>query len=419
MTGSGRFFYGWIIVAASVFSVFAGTAVAPPSFSVFITPVSEEFGWSRTLTSGALSFGTLVAAFASPLVGRIVDRYGARWVIAGGAVVLGAALGSLSQMGGVVAFYLGFGLSRAIDQSVMGVGSTLAVANWFVRRRPRVLSILNLGRGIGGFVMPLVAFAAMSSFGGWRAGWMAIGLVVILTGVLPAAILLRRRPEDMGLLPDGMQPPNARDPSVSVERRPEPTFTFGDAVRTSAFWFLAVAMFVRGLSAPGIVVHTMPYLLGKGIDPAQAATVVSVYAICLALGGLLWGSAAQSLGARRCLAATFVGGAIGVALLLRLTSSGEGFVYAVVFGSSIGGVFTLEGVIWANYFGRASLGAIYGSATMILLVGIALGPLLSGLSYDLLGGYQVAFVLFGLGYILCATLIFLSRPPRRPSPAVM
>lgn len=419
------FFYGWVIVAASTVSVFAGTATAPPLFSVFITPMVSEFGWSRTLISGAHSFGTLLAAFISPLVGRLVDRYGSRWVIATGAVILGSALSSLSQIGNVVGFYLGFGISRAIGQSVMDQASTLAVANWFVRRRPRALSFLNMGRGIGGTLMPILAYAAISS-AGWRGGWVAIGFMVIAAGVLPAAIFLRRRPEDIGLTPDGI-PAASADPktldgtsATHGHDTSEPSFTLRDATKTSAFWILAMAMFVRGMCTPGIVVHMMPYLLSLNIEPSQAAMVVSVFAASLAVGGLFWGSVAQLIQVRYCLVSAFLGATVAVAMLLGLDTATEGFIYAVVFGSSIGGVFTLEGVIWANYFGRASLGAIYGSAMMILLLGITLGPLLAGLSFDLLGSYQAAFLLFDFGYALCATLVFLSRAPRRvlPDPGV-
>ncbi|MFH1486046.1 MAG: MFS transporter [Chloroflexota bacterium] len=415
----GKFFYGWVIVAASSLTVFAATATAPPLFTMFITPMALEFGWSRTLIAGALSFGTVVAALVSPVVGRLVDRYGARWVIAGAVVLFGGALGSLSQVSSVISFYLGFGLSRAIGQSVMDQGSTLSVANWFARRRARALSFINVGRGIGACTMPMLAYAAISNFG-WRAGWIAVGCLVVGVAVLPAAVFLRRRPEDMGLTPDGVAATPSRQSSAngagsagSVNDAPEPFFALRDARKTIAFWLLATAMFIRGVCTPGIAVHLMPYLLSREIDPSRAVVVVSLYAACLAVGGLLWGAVAQRAQVRHCLAGSLACAALAVAFLLTVGSATEGLIYAVVMGANIGGVFTLEPAIWATYFGRVSLGAIYGAAMAVLLVGIALGPIISGLSFDLLGSYQAAFCVFSLGYALCAVVVFLSRPPSR------
>lgn len=405
-----KVYYGWIIAGSATFTVLAGTATSPPLFSIFITPISAEFGWGRTAISGAISLGTLVAALLSPLVGRIADRHGPRWVIACGALIMVAALSSLSQMRSLIVFYLAFGLARSIGQAVMEQCSTLAVAKWFIVRRPRALSFINIGRGLGGAILPAIAFSAIAAYG-WRGGWLTVAAVVVVAGI-PGVVFLRRRPEDHGLVPDGLTENASRRQTHSVNIHEEHSFVFRDALRTPAFWMLATAMFLRGLSTPGIVVHQAAYFLAKGIEASQAAEMVSVYAICLALGGLFWGWMAQRLQPRHCLVSSFLGTLLAVVLLLTLSSPGWGFIYAIVMGWSVGGMFTIEGVIWSSYFGRAAFGAIYGSAMTILLTGITLGPLVAGLSFDLLGSYQAAFAIFGAAYAICAALIFISRPPR-------
>ncbi|MEE9201807.1 MAG: MFS transporter [Dehalococcoidia bacterium] len=416
-----RFYYGWVIVGVASLALFAAAATAPPVFTLFIIPMGAEMGWSRTLMAGAVSVGTLATVPVLPLVGRWLDRYGARRVIAVGGLGLGGALISLAYVRGVWGFYIVYGISRMLAQGVLRIASTTAVSNWFIRKRGRAQAVINVGRAVGASVLPLVAFFVMRTYG-WRASWLVIGVIVILILVVPAAVFLKRRPEDIGLRPDGL--PSEDDsllgaaPTHFWGARPEPEWTLREALRTPALWLITGAISIRGVAAPGVAVHLMPFLLDRGLEPGVSAAVVSLGAASLAAGGLIWGLLAERARVGYLLAAVSASSAVAIAMLLLTHSAPLAFAYAVMSGVALGGTFTLEVIIWADYFGRRSLGTIQGFTMPFVYVGTALGPLVAGLAYDLAGNYQVVFSTFIAGYFVAAAMLLAAKPPRKTVPGV-
>lgn len=416
--GRGRFYYGWVIVAIGMLTLTSSAATAPPVFTQFNLPMTKEFGWSRTLYAGAFSVGTVGVALVSPIVGRLLDRYGSRPVITVGAFVLGGALLLLGTTQGLARFYLGYALARSVSMGVLGLGVTTAIANWFIQKRGRTMALANMGRGLGASTMPLIAhFLILSA--GWRRAWLVLGGLVWGLLILPAALFLRRRPEDMGLRPDGVAEapssayPTPGNPYPGPALGGETTWTLREAIKTPALWLLTLAELVRGLSAPGIGVHLKPYLMDRGLSPTAAAGVVSLEAAFIGLGGLAWGSLVEKLPIRHVMAAVLFLNAGWVLLLLQVREPSLAFFIAVVYGLGLGGTFTLEAVIMANYFGRKSIGTIMGFIMPFQMAGTATGPLLSGIVYDLTGRYDAAFTIFALGWATSATAVFLARPPRK------
>ncbi|MDP6100295.1 MAG: MFS transporter [Dehalococcoidia bacterium] len=409
-----RFYYGWVIVGVTSMTLFAATSTAPPVFTLFITPMGQEMGWSRTLMSGAVSLGTLAMAPVLPLVGRWLDRYGARRVVAIGGLMLGVSLISLGWVRGVWGFYIAFGISRMLAQGVLRISSTTAVSNWFIRKRGRTQAILNVGRSVGATTLPLIAYFTMQTMG-WRVSWMVIGIIVILIVVLPAALFLRRRPEDLGLRPDGLPPevhPADAEPSA-LPSEAEPEWTLQEALRTPALWLITSAIAIRGVAAPGVTIHLMPYLLDQGIDAAVSALAVSVGAACIGIGGMIWGLLAERVRVGYLLASTMASSGVALIILLLTHSAPMAFAYVIVSGLALGGSFTLEVIIWADYFGRKSLGIIQGFTMPFIYIAMAIGPMAAGISYDLAGSYQIAFSAFLFSYFVAAAMMVIARPPRK------
>ena len=196
------FFYGWIILACVCCAGFARNGPAVATLSIFVEPMTSELGWSRTALSGAVSLGGIMAALASPLIGPVLDRRGARVMLCAAVLVTGVSMMLLSLTQSLLAFYVFFCIARMNFAGPFDIGIYGALNSWFVERRALASSIVNLAQMVGLIVLPLIAHFAMQQHG-WRAGWLAVGIAVLLVGFVPAWLLLVRRPEDVGLLPDG------------------------------------------------------------------------------------------------------------------------------------------------------------------------------------------------------------------------
>src|SRR5215213_9574840 len=218
-------FYGWVVLACLCCAGFARQGPAVATLSIFIEPLSREFGWSRTALSGAVSLGGVMAAIAAPLIGPVLDRQGSRLVLCAAVLVNGILLMLLSLTPSLLVFYLLFCVARMNWAAPFELGLYGALNNWFVRRRALASSTLTLAQAAGLIAMPLVAQVAIVAEG-WRAGWLAIGAMTLVIGFLPIWLLLVRRPEDLGLLPDGAAAP-ASDTAAAAARgvhRPEPAY---------------------------------------------------------------------------------------------------------------------------------------------------------------------------------------------------
>lgn len=232
-----RPFYGWAVVACAMCASVARQGMAVATLSVFIVPMTLEFGWSRTEISGAVSFGSVLGVVAAPWLGRWVDRAGARVMLSLGSVAIAVCALGLSATSSLVWFYLFFGLGRMVFAAPFDLGISAAVANWFVRQRARAMATVTVALGIGLALMPFMSQAVMDA-SSWRQAWMAIALVVLLVGAAPCALFVRRRPEDMGLKPDGdVQPGKTGSDPGAPSRSPrlEPAYTLKQALATPLF----------------------------------------------------------------------------------------------------------------------------------------------------------------------------------------
>jgi sugar phosphate permease len=305
--------------------------------------MTAEFGWSRTAISGAVSLGGLLAAIASPLLGPVLDRRGARAVLGLAILSTAAAAMGLSLVGSLASFYVLFCIGRMNFAGPFDLGIYGALASWFVARRSQAISIATLAQMSGLVTLPLVAQLAMLR-GGWRAGWLVVGAAVAAVGFLPVWLLLVRRPEDIGLAPDLMATP-AGGPGPAAR---EPIFSRAQALRTPAFWLLSLYGLLIWPVQAGVSLHQGPNLVELGLDPTVAATVVSAFSATSALAGFGAGFVGRRrpVGLRLALAAALMGASALV--LSEINGAFLAYLSAAMFGPGIGTVFTLP-VAWADF----------------------------------------------------------------------
>ena len=407
------FFYGWVVLGCLCCAGFARQGPAVATLSIFVEPLTREFGWSRTALSGAVSLGGVLAAVAAPLIGPLLDRRGSRLVLCGAVLFNGIALVLLSLTPSLVVFYVLFCAARMNWAAAFDLGLYGSLSNWFVRRRAFASGIVTLAQQIGLVAMPLVAQLAILD-SGWRSGWMAIGLVTLAVGFVPAWLLLARRPEDLGQMPDGAA---AAAVASGAERAPpipaeEPAFSRRQALGTPSFWLLLLyTMLVYPVQA-GVSLHQAPYLIERGLSPTIAATIVSTFSALSAVATVACGALPRALPIRYPLAATGAILTLGVVLMLAVHSAAIGYLSAAVFGFGIGAILTLLPVAWADYFGRTHYGAIRGIALSAQVLAQATGPLLSGALRDMTGDYRASLWCF-VALSLCS--IFAALVARRPT----
>lgn len=399
------FFYGWLILACICCAGLARQGGAVATLSIFIAPMTEEFGWSRTAMSGAVSLGGVLAAILAPSIGRLLDREGPRRVLCIAIALTGCANLALSQVSSLWMYYVLFVIARINFAVPFDLGIYGAVTNWFVVRRPFAMSLATTGLTTGLVILPIVAQLAADATMSWRVGWIAVGCTVLLVGFIPCFLFLVRRPEDIGLVPD-------RQASATSGVTPvEPSFTRAQALRTRAFWLLSLfTLFAYPVQA-GVSLHQAPFLIERGLSPTMAAAVVSAFSIGSGAASLAFGLLPRRVLVRHRLALVgFLLGA-GSAALIGVQSAPVAFPAAIVFGLGVGGLLSMLPLAWADYFGRRSYGEIRGIALTVQVLSQATGPMTSGILRDLTGGYETSLVMFwALSWLSLLAALF-ARPP--------
>ena len=404
------FFYGWVILVCVSCAGFSRQGGAVATLSVFVTPMTGEFGWSRTALSGAVSLGGLLAALTAPALGRRLDRDGSRRILCIAVLLTGAADMLLSLTVSLPMFYLLFCVARMNFAGPFDLGIYGAVNNWFVSRRALANGIATLGQMVGLVSLPLIAQFAMLG-GGWRFGWLTIGCAVVLVGFVPVWLLLVARPEDVGLRPDFRAAP------VAVAGQPEravvaePAFTRAQALRTPAFWLLVLFTVLAYPGQAGVSLHQAPFLIERGLSPTVAATIVSSFSFVSGVSSLGFGMLPRWLSVRYRLVAVGMFMCLGSASMIGVSSALSGYLAAALFGMGIGGLLSMLPVAWADYFGRRSFGAIRGIALTVQVLAQASGPLLSGVLRDVSGSYDLSLTCFAVLASLSAVAALLARPP--------
>jgi MFS family permease len=419
-----RFFYGWVIVALAAACSFWGAGVVQRSYAVILKPLTEDLGVPRTMGVLGVTIASLTADLASPFIGVLVDKRGVRLLVTLSAAVTGLTLMLLAQVHDVWLFLLLFGVVLGLARpSLQAVGAQTTVARWFVRRRGRAVTFSTLGLPLSAVV--LIPFTQWMVAGfGWRSAWTVLGAGVLLALTAPVALFMRGRPEEMGLLPDGDGPVALHGGATAGggAARPasggEVSWETKEALHTRTFWLLSVAFAVIGMVPTIMTVHMFPYFTDQGLDPATAATAAGSFGIAVIGSRLLfWGYLFDRVAIQRTLMLWGLLMTVAISVMLAVHTVVLAFVAAACFGVAMGGTAPLGTLAWARYYGRGSLGAITGVASLIGIVNDILGPLMPSVVYDLTGSYHGAFVATAVGCLIGVALFAAAGPPRLPDRA--
>ncbi|MDA1129380.1 MAG: MFS transporter [Chloroflexi bacterium] len=387
-------------------------SAASLTLAVFLYPMSEDLGWSRTLIAGAASLGGLLATVASPVVGWALDRYGARVILTGSVFVLGIATVSLAWATVPIAFYLAYGTARVIFSSPLNIGSSVLVSRWFVRKRGRATGILFSSHSIGMITFPLLA-GLVVKYRGWEDAWIVLGVLVWVLALGPVSMLVRQTPESVGLLPDGDLPGETGSEADASAVPEEPSWTLREAMRTPTLWLLALATGSLFLLQSGTNIHQGAYFLDQGLGVGVSAATLSLNAVFTGVGSLFWGWLVDRVPVRYAYAGVALMMAVALALFPMADTTIEALVVASMFGAAVGGILVVPVVAYANYFGRRSLSAIRGVTEPFVSLGQAIGALFSGIIYDVTGSYKDAFIVLAILGFATIAMLLLTRAPTR------
>ncbi len=417
-TKKPRFFYGWVIVLVSAIANMTAFGAGQGSFSVFLQPMSAALGWSRTTMTGAATLQSLGNIVVSPIVGPIIDKHGPRMVMVVGATVASVAFLLMGQITEPWQFYVLFTVATALGLQEVGPFITNAtVSKWFVRMRGRAIAFTLLGNDVGTIlIVPLTAFVIEAA--GWGTAWAVLGVMVVVVVIPPTLAFMRRAPEDMGLLPDGdSTPSNPEDRLAAQQRRAnEPKWTVREALHNRTAWLLIIAGNLTGMGIGATITHQVAYFTDIGLTLQAASFVFAINRVAAIVGKLVYGFTAEHVPVRYCLMSTQLGGAIGLLILLLGTTTDRVYVFAVISGLLRNAWGPLSNQIWADYYGRANIGAIRGATAPFNVAASLGGTLFAAVMYDWLGSYTAAFWIFTVTLLMGCVIMFFATPPgREPS----
>jgi MFS family permease len=386
------FFYGWILVAAAFVTMAVGVS-ARTAFSLLFPAILAEFHWGRGATAGIFSFGFLVSALVTPLVGRVMDRRGPRLVIEAGVVLMGSGLLLATLVRQPWQLYLTLGALVGSGVNCLAyTGQSLYLTNWFVRRRGLALSIAFSGVGIGAIAL-LPWLQSLIEQSGWRTGCWAMGLLVF--GLLaPLNLLLRWRPEEIGLLPDGAAAAThaaARDQNILDRDWAQVDWTPARALATARFWWLASGYFAALFSWYAVQVHQTKYLVEIGFRPEVAGWALGLVSLVAVPGQIALGHLSDRIGREWVWTIGNLGFVLCCLLLLALNDhTGPVLLWAMVAAQGMLGysLTSVMGPIPAEIFEGRHFGSIFGTIMLAAVLGGAAGPWLAGLLHDRSGSYS-------------------------------
>jgi len=399
--GKQRPYYGYVIVTMSFFILLVMWSCIL-SFGVFVKPLEVEFGWSRTMTSGAYSLCMILLGLLFIVAGRLNDRFGPRLVVTIGSLFGGLGFISLYWMSSLWQLYLFFGVMIAIGASVGYVPLSSTVARWFVNKRGLMTGIVLSGSSLGTVLGPMISTHLIASYG-VQTSFLILGLVT-LTLIPIFAQFLKRDPGEKNVGPLG-----------SNQVTEETSSSFSIAALSKPFWFFFIISICYGMSEMAILVHIVPHATDMGLPLRAAVSILTVIGLGNIVGRIGLGGIGDKIGSGPALVVNFVLVSIAMIMLLFAKQLWILSVFGVLYGLGIGGLATLISIVAAELFGMKRHGMFLGIFAFAGAIGNAGGPFLAGFIYDTLGSYQVAFVVliaFGvLGIIISSKLV------RRQAPA--
>jgi len=403
-----KIFYGWVIVGAGIVVTCVGFG-AMASLSIFLQPIAEAMGWSRTGIATAALLNFLCMGAGAFVWGALSDRFGTRAVVLTGGLLLGLGLVTASRATTLGEFQLLFGVVVGLASGSFYAPMTATTARWFTRHRSLAVALVSAGLSVGSTVMAPLARWMISSYD-WRTAMLLIGDLAWLV-IVPTALLVRNPPVS----------PAAAGTAATAANGPD--LTVAQALRTPQFAAIALTYFACCATHAGPIFHMVTHAMDQGIAAMAAATVLSVAGLASLSGKIVCGLVADRVGAKRVLVAGLALQAVAVSLYLVTRELAGFYGVALVFGFAYGGVMPLYAILVREYFGARIMGTVFGAVAFVSTLGMALGPWAGGWLYDAFGSYFWLFTgSFGIG-LGAVAIAGTFRPPRQlpvalPSPSV-
>ena len=409
--GRWTIFYGWIVVAAAFTAQFIAVGVQTSVSAVFAPQMIDEFGWSRTAFFFADTIGQIILMIVGLILGPRVDRFGSRPIMLLGVAICVPALVYMSQVDSYWEYFAVRGVFVITGASMAGfLVASVTVSKWFVTKRGQALGWTSMGVSMAGIIWPTLTQVGMIEPLGWRTAWIVLGAIALAV-LAPVSLLMRRRPEDYGMVPDGVDTQISPAQQRAAERDFATSLTRREAVRTPAFYLIVLIFGVSVVGIFAILLHGVLFLGEHGFDAALAAGLVAVMSILSGVTKPPWGWALDRFDSRLVGSLSFAIAAAGFVLVVLAADSGSAWLVAgsfVVMGIGIGGNIPIQEMIWAEYFGRRYLGAVRSLGFPVAMGISASTPVAVAVYADLVGSYDGAFYtcagLWAASSVLCLTL---------------
>ncbi|MEX2373750.1 MAG: MFS transporter [Dehalococcoidia bacterium] len=405
--GMRAVYFGYWILGAAFVAQFVSVGAQNYVFGAFFTPMTDDLGWSRSEMTLSRTIGQFIAAFAGFYIGGYVDRYGGRWLMRIGVVILATALFLCSFVQELWQWWLINGLILTVGAALIGnLVVNVTLAKWFVLRRGRVVGFAAMGVSFAGVVLTPLATLLVDELG-WRAAWQVLAAGALLF-IVPTSFVMRRAPEDHGLQPDGL---SAAQMAAGAGDRAAADFasslTRAQALRTRAFYLVVFAFGLGGLSIGVMLIQTIPFLTDAGYSRTFAALMITVTSVPSLLSKPVWGYFIDRADAQRLSIVGFVLTAAAIVVIVVGAKSSGAVVFAgyALLGLGWGGFIPLQEVVWASYFGRRYLGAVRSAGLPFSLLLGASAPLLASVYFDRVGNYDGAFLAVAAAGLLAVVLI--------------
>ena len=408
-------FYGWIMVSAALFVNCLSSGPVWSGVGVWIKALELQFGWSRAQLTGAFSMAQLEGSIIGPLMGYLIDRLGSRRMVLIGMVITGLGFLLFSRTGNIFTFYLSYGLIMLGTAAGTWLPYMTVVNRWFVRRRGMAMAVAAEGSPLGGLVLvPILAWAVTPGNYGWSVTAQWIG-VAFLCLAWPMSWLVRERPEDHGLLPDGDPPDQVASEAARPAGRAAPTdqlnFTARQAIRTHAFWLITFGHACSTILFATLTVHLVPMLTDQGLSLQTAAYVFSVVMGSAAIFQLIGGYVGDRIPVNIAIAIFGFMQAVGFLMAVLVHGLPMAMLFTVIFGAGFGGRNPLTTAIRGDYFGKNAFATITGISSAPMYVFMLAAPLFAAFLFDATESYTLAFLIIGSLGMMSGVLFRLAKKP--------
>jgi len=380
------------------------------NFGLYIKPMGEQLGIGRSSFGWASSFRSISSAATSPIIGRLLDRYGARWILAGSTIITGSCMIGLAYTREAWQLMVLFSIMGLVGMSGPGALTTsVPPSKWFVRNRGKALAFTAVGVSFGALIFVPLTQIFIDKYT-WSTSWIILAIIGVIIVVPLSVIFVRRQPEDMGLLPDG---DNSLDVSAVRDINDEFSWTLNEAVKTKSMWFLTIAFSILSLGILTLALHRIPAFMDRGLDPTLVSLATAFDAVCAGFGSFGGGMLVRRLQPKFIGASAFL--MLAVASVMSIYAYGFWLMFwsMAIFGLGIGINSFTQNYIWADYFGRGNLGSIRGFVMPITLFMGSFGAPAAGYVLDITGSYDPAWWA-GVILMLIGALVFvLADKPNR------